>query len=242
MTFASVLALTVGSYATTVLVQTAKPAVTMDYVTVQPSGPWLVHTMFGAPVQNPAGEVIGDINDLVFNPTGQISAVVLGIGGMLGKGEKNVAVPYSALSFKAGPDGARIVVIPLNKDELKLAPIFKPMEKTSYDVMKDKAIALGRSAAESASNLKDQAMKKVEEMKSDTPKKRDPSRLRSARHGTNSGKYACRRRTWLHARRRLVCGTSVAAQSEQCSQSATIAASSMGFSVPTVLLLPTLLL
>jgi hypothetical protein len=171
MTLAGALALTAVSYSTAVLAQTANSATTMSFVTEQPAGEWLAHVMFGAVVQNPAGEVIGDVNDLVFNPAGQISTVVLGIGGMLGMGEKNVAVPYSALSFKTGADGARVIVVALTKDELKLAPAFKATEKTAYDVMKDKAIALGKSASEKAGQLKDQAMKKVDEMKSDAPKK-----------------------------------------------------------------------
>lgn len=171
MTLASALALTAASYSTAILAQASKPAIAMPYVTEQPSGEWLAHVMFGAVVQNTAGEVIGDVNDLVFTPAGQINTIVLGTGGALGMGEKNVAVPYSALSFKVGPDGARVIVVALTKDELKLAPAFKATEKTTYDAMKDKAIALGKSASEKAGQLKDQAMKKVEDMKTDAPKK-----------------------------------------------------------------------
>lgn len=171
MTFAGALAMTAVAFSTAVLAQVAKPASAIAYVTEQPAGEWLAHVMFGAIVQNPAGEVIGDVNDLMFTPAGQINSVVLGIGGMLGMGEKNVAVPYSALSFKVGPDGARIIVVALTKDELTAAPAFKATEKTSYDAMKDKAVALGKSASEKAGQLKDQAMKKVDEMKADAPKK-----------------------------------------------------------------------
>ena len=85
--------------------------------------------------------------------------------------KKNVAVPYSALSFKVGPDGARVIVVALTKEELKVAPPFKSTEKTTYDAMKDKAVALGKSASEKAGQLKDQALKKVEELKADIPKK-----------------------------------------------------------------------
>jgi sporulation protein YlmC with PRC-barrel domain len=171
MKLAGALALGAASYSTAVLAQTTQPATSMPYVTEQPAGEWLAHVMFGAVVQNTAGEVVGDINDLVFSPAGHISTVVLGIGGILGMGEKNVAVPYSALSFKAGADGARIIVVAPTKDELKLAPVFKATEKTTYDAMKDKAIAMGKSASEKAGQLKDQAMKKVEDMKADAPKK-----------------------------------------------------------------------
>ena len=95
MTLAGALALTAASYSTVILAQASKPAMAVSFVTEQPSGEWLAHVMFGAVVQNPSGEVIGDVNDLVFTPAGQISTVVLGIGGVLGIGEKNVGVPYT---------------------------------------------------------------------------------------------------------------------------------------------------
>jgi hypothetical protein len=143
---------------------------TVQFVTEQPANEWLAHVFVGASVQNSAGETIGNINDLVFDHNGQISTVVLGVGGVLGMGEKNVGIPYSALSFKTGPDGARLIVVALSPAELKQAPIFKAVEKTSYDTMKDKAMVMGKKASDKAIELKDQAMKKVEDMKSDRNK------------------------------------------------------------------------
>jgi hypothetical protein len=158
-------------FSTMAFAQISKPAAAMQYIAEQPQGEWLAHVFFGAKVQGVSGEVIGDINDLVFTHSGQISTVVIGVGGFLGMGEKDVAVPFSALSFKSGPDGARVIVVALSKDDLTAAPSFKATEKTTYDAMKDKAIALGQKASEKAGQLKDQAMKKVEDMKADTPKK-----------------------------------------------------------------------
>lgn len=158
-------------FSTGTFAQAIKPTTAIQYVAEQPQGEWLAHVFFGAKVQGTSGEVIGDINDLVFTHSGQISSVVIGVGGLLGMGEKDVAVPFSALTFKSGPDGARVIVVALNKDDLTAAPSFKATEKTTYDAMKDKAIALGQKATEKAGQLKDQAMKKVEEMKADTPKK-----------------------------------------------------------------------
>jgi hypothetical protein len=151
--------------------QTSKPAAPAQFISQQPSGEWLAHTFFGTVVQNPAGEVIGDINDLVFSRTGQISTVILGIGGVLGMGEKSVGVPFGALSFKAAPDGTRIVVVALSKEQLNAAAPFVASDKTTYDLMKDKAIALSKKASEKAGELKDQAAKKIESMKTETPKK-----------------------------------------------------------------------
>ena len=165
------LMLTAAPFSTLAFAQVSKSATVMQYVSEQPQGEWLAHVFFGAKVQGASGEVIGDINDLVFTHAGQISTVVIGVGGFLGMGEKDVAVPYSALSFKAGPDGARVIVVALSKDDLTAAPAFKAIEKTTYDTMKDKAIALGQKASQKAGEMKDQAMKKVEDMKADAPKK-----------------------------------------------------------------------
>ena len=88
LTLAGALVAATASYSTASIAQTVMPALATAYVVEQPAGEWLAHVMFGAVVQNPAGEVIGDINDLVFTPSGQISTVVLGIGGVMGMGEK----------------------------------------------------------------------------------------------------------------------------------------------------------
>ncbi len=167
------LAVAVGAvpFASMATAQTAKPASAIPFVTEQPSSEWLAHVFFGAQVQNASGEVIGDVNDLMFNRSGQINTVVLGVGGLLGVGEKDVAVPYSALSFKVGPDGARVITLALSKEELKLAPAFKATEKTSYEVMKEKAVQLGKQASQKAVELKDQAVKKIEGMSTEVPKK-----------------------------------------------------------------------
>ena len=151
--------------------QTSAPAAPVQFVVEQPAGEWLAHVFYGSPVQSTAGEVIGDVNDLMFNKSGQINAVVLGVGGILGMGEKYVAVPYNALTFKNSPDGARVIVVSLTKADLTAAPAFKASEKTTYDAMKDKAVDLNRKASEKAGQLKDQAMKKVENMKTEPTKK-----------------------------------------------------------------------
>ena len=120
----------------------------------------------GAYVQNASGERIGDINDLVFDRSGRISTVVLGVGGLLGMGEKSVGVPFSALSYTVGKDGARVIVVALSKDDLKLAPNFTAIEKTTMDTVKDKAADLGHKTVDKAVELKDQAVKKIDDMKS----------------------------------------------------------------------------
>jgi sporulation protein YlmC with PRC-barrel domain len=42
---------------------------------------------------------IGEVNDLIMSTDGKIAAVILGVGGFLGIGEKNVAVPVASIKM-----------------------------------------------------------------------------------------------------------------------------------------------
>lgn len=137
--------------------QSAPPASTKTdtpFVTVQPEGQWLASRFIGQTVSNQAGENIGDISDVLFDKTGRMSTAVIGVGGFLGMGEKSVAIPFSSLSFTADATGKRVVTIPLSKERLLAAPSFQPTEKTVY-----------MRATEQATELKDKAAQKIEDMR-----------------------------------------------------------------------------
>ena len=149
----------------------AQAAATVPFVSQQPADEWLARVFIGQPVHNAAGEAIGDINDLAFNRKGQISTVVIGVGGFLSIGEKGVGVPYSALTFNVGKSGERVIVVALSKEELTQAPAFMATEKTTFDKVKDKAADLSHKTVDKAVELKDQAARKIEDMKKSEPTK-----------------------------------------------------------------------
>jgi len=60
----------------------------------------------GKTVYDQAGNNIGEVNDLIVSGDGNIEAVILGVGGFLGIGEKNVALPFEAFDFTAGAASA----------------------------------------------------------------------------------------------------------------------------------------
>jgi len=64
---------------------------------------------------------IGDVNDMLLDKNGKIDAVIVGVGGFLGVGEKNVAVPFSSLKV-AEKDGSRYLVLETTKEALQTAP------------------------------------------------------------------------------------------------------------------------
>jgi sporulation protein YlmC with PRC-barrel domain len=51
------------------------------------------------------GDKIGDISDLIFDDSGKVQAVVIGVGGYLGIGERAVAVPFDQIRFVNEPRG-----------------------------------------------------------------------------------------------------------------------------------------
>ena len=66
-------------------------------------GDWRASKVAGLNVYNDKNESIGTINDLLMDKSGNIKAVVLGVGGFLGMGEHLVAVPYDKVKFVDQP-------------------------------------------------------------------------------------------------------------------------------------------
>jgi len=72
------------------------------FVTVPESGAWRVADFEGKAVYGADGESIGEINDVLVSQDGSINAVIIGVGGFLGIGEKDVAVDMGALELGPG--------------------------------------------------------------------------------------------------------------------------------------------
>ena len=66
-------------------------------------GDWRTSKVVGLSVYNDNNESIGSINDLLTDSSGNIKAVVLGVGGFLGVGAHLVAVPYDKIKFVNEP-------------------------------------------------------------------------------------------------------------------------------------------
>jgi hypothetical protein len=72
------------------------------FVTVPETGAWRVSDLEGKPVYGAEGDNIGDIKDVLVSRDGRVTAVLIGVGGFLGIGEKDVAVSMTALEFGPG--------------------------------------------------------------------------------------------------------------------------------------------
>jgi hypothetical protein len=92
--------------------------------------------LIGATVRNDANESIGSINELILGKDGKVAAVVIGVGGFLGIGEREVALDFKSLRFERDTSAmarADSVVVRVNatKDALKAAPAWTWEDRTT---------------------------------------------------------------------------------------------------------------
>ena len=73
-------------------------------------------------------DTIGNINNLVVAKDGSVDAVIIGVGGFLGMGEKNVAVPFDSLRWSVDANGKPLAYLSTTKDELKNAPELRRLD------------------------------------------------------------------------------------------------------------------
>jgi sporulation protein YlmC with PRC-barrel domain len=66
-------------------------------------GDWRTSKMVGLSVYNDANESIGSVNELLADKSGNIKAVVIGVGGFLGVGEHLVAVAFDKVKWVSEP-------------------------------------------------------------------------------------------------------------------------------------------
>lgn len=127
-----------GTTDTTGAATTTTPAATTDsaevagtYLTEQSVNQISADDYIGATVYNAADKSIGEINDLILEKNGGIVAAVIGVGGFLGIGEKDVAVPMSNIMVSQKEDGSDLkLTTSETSDSLKAAPEFKTLAQT----------------------------------------------------------------------------------------------------------------
>lgn len=90
---------------------------------------------------------IGEINDIIVSKDGEIRAVVLGVGGFLGLGERDVTVSMDAIKVVQEKDDAddRFLVVTTSKEILENAPVFEAdmdddMAENNDSMAKDDAV------------------------------------------------------------------------------------------------------
>src|SRR5262245_47373178 len=122
--------------ATTEQPKTSPPAATPSaaknqVITEQKPDQLLATKLKGTDVMGSDDQKIGDVNDILFDKDGKILAYVVGVGGFLGIGAKDVALsPASFQVMPAGDKGSMKLKLSMTKDELKNAAEFKPNKES----------------------------------------------------------------------------------------------------------------
>jgi sporulation protein YlmC with PRC-barrel domain len=75
-------------------------------------------------VYDPHQNKIGDVDDVLLDKSGKVTALIIGVGGFLGAGEKDVAVPFSAVKNEKKND-KWYLTLDESKDNLKNAVGYK---------------------------------------------------------------------------------------------------------------------
>ena len=94
------------------------------FTTNEAQGQWLVGNLWDKSVYNAAGKSIGELKDVLIDKDGKVTALVIGVGGFLGLGEKNVAVDYADLHKNGGITPDRIT-LGMSEEDLRNAPKFE---------------------------------------------------------------------------------------------------------------------
>ena len=94
---------------------------TGQFQTSVPSDALTISNYYEQDVYDNQNSKIGDVKDVLLDKDGRVSAVIVGVGGVLGLGAKDVAVPFSALKL-AEKNGDRYLVMNTTKEALEKAP------------------------------------------------------------------------------------------------------------------------
>jgi hypothetical protein len=130
------------------------------FVATQSSDQWVFSKFKGTDVIGPNEEAIGGVNDLLLDKNGKILAVVVGVGGFLGLGQKSVAIDMSAFQMVPAVTGDTRAPVtgnndPTNiklkvawtKDQLQQAPdfqYFKPPSESASNGARPTTTGMGQ--------------------------------------------------------------------------------------------------
>ena len=115
-------------------ISTAYAATTLS---AAPADSSTVTNYYKQSVYDPKQNKIGDVDDVLVDKSGKITGLVVGVGGFLGAGEKDVIVPFSAVK-STKKDDKWYLTLDESKDSLKNSAGFK-YNKTSTTWESDKS-------------------------------------------------------------------------------------------------------
>lgn len=94
------------------------------YMGSAPANGMHASNLIGAEVKTSADEDVGPVSDLIIDKNGQVVAIVVGVGGFLGMGERSVAIGWDDVT-KSGTSDEPELRIDVTRESLRSAPEFK---------------------------------------------------------------------------------------------------------------------
>lgn len=97
-----------------------------DFIAALDEEQFVIEEMIGSDVINRYGERIGTIRDFIVGDQAQIEGVILGVGGLLGLGERRVALNWDAIQVHRDPEDREQfeLMVDVDQETLEEAPRF----------------------------------------------------------------------------------------------------------------------
>ena len=89
-----------------------------------PSDSWTITNYYKQDVYDKSKSTVGKIDDVLIDKSGKITTLMVGVGGFLGIGEKDVALPFAAVKSEK-KDNKWYLTVDETKDSLKTAAGYK---------------------------------------------------------------------------------------------------------------------
>ena len=101
---------------------------------------WRASKLVGVNIYGQNNEKIGDVNEVLIDRKGNADAVVIGVGGFLGIGEKDVAIPFSQIQWR------------YDRNDLSTASTNRPAATGAGSTASNNTSAAGGTGSPTASN------------------------------------------------------------------------------------------
>ena len=106
---------------------TAQPG-SSQIVNSQAKDEWLASKLKGTTVLGSDDQKIGSVVDILLDKSGQVRAFVIGVGGVLGLGAKEIAIDLTQFhEVPAANGGQEQLKVSMTKDQVAQADAFKPL-------------------------------------------------------------------------------------------------------------------
>jgi PRC-barrel domain len=108
-----------------------------QFLSKQERSDWLASNLIGVAVNNSANESIGSITDLISDENGKVVGVIVGAGGFLGIGQKDVAIRFEDVKLARDANDDVTALVNISQDALASAPDYETLAEQQMTVGAD---------------------------------------------------------------------------------------------------------